>query len=374
MIFRDGYSYLLILLYLWLIVLLESSNGFSKFRKISFIFSSCILFLMIGCRWETGTDWNSYYALFNDIDLSWLFLLANNSFDVGYLLLNGIVRLFTDNYVIFLLINAGITIFFLSKLLIKISPYPNLSLFFFYTNFMMSHFMGSNRRMMSLVFILWMYYFVFQKNRKGYLLSLGCGFAFHRSSLVNAISLFVSTDYYSIRKTVLCLCTALLVGILQLPVRLMELGGLVLSSVFNNPIIDKMLFYSDTEEAEMTYSTGSLLLSTTLAVIKRSILLIFYIYILKRYKVDKLTAFLFNLYVIGFIGYLCFIGSFFQILTTYFALVEVILIARMYSYTTGKFKLLFCMLLSLYGFIQLVNSLSVYPELYVPYLPFWAIS
>lgn len=347
--------------------LLESSSIFSKYKKYYFLFSSVILFLMIGCRWQTGTDWDSYYSLFANLDLSWAFLLANNSFDVGYLFMNALVRLFTDNYALFLLINAGVTIFFLSKLLITTSPYPNLSLFFFYTNFMMSHFMGSNRRMMALVFVLWVFYWVFQKKRKKAWACLGTAFIFHRTSIVNSISFFVPDKYFSFRRTLIVLSGALLVGILQMPVRLMEILGALMSSFINNPLITKMIDYSDTEDMAMTYSTGSMLVSTFLAVTKRSVFLFFYIYILKRYKVDRLTMFFYNLYIIGFVGYLCFIGSFFQILTTYFALVEIILIARMYSYTTGKFKLFFCFMLSLYGLLQLINSLSVYPELYIPY-------
>ncbi|GAA6243223.1 hypothetical protein F030043B2_22650 [Bacteroides fragilis] len=152
----------------------------------------------------------------------------------------------------------------------------------------------------------------------------------------------------------------------------MEYAGKLLSTIINNPIVDKMLVYSDTEDAAMTYSTGSLLLSTTLAVIKRSILLSFYIYVFKKSKVDPMTCFFYNLYVIGFIGYLCFIGSFFQILTTYFALIEIVLVARIYSYTSGRLKTVFCLVLGLYGFLQLVNALSIYPDLYIPYTPFWA--
>lgn len=177
LILENGHLYLFLLLYLWLFVVLESSQKFSYYKKFSFLLSSFILFLVIGCRWETGTDWNSYLLLFQEIKIDLSFLLMANSFDVGYLFFNAIIRVFTDNYVLFLLINSGITIFLLSKLLNKISPYPNLSLFFFYTNFMISHFMGSNRRMMSLVFVLWMFYFIYQNKRMVYYI-LGAGICF----------------------------------------------------------------------------------------------------------------------------------------------------------------------------------------------------
>lgn len=193
-----------------------------------------------------------------------------------------------------------------------------------------------------------------------------------RSALVNIVSVFVSRKIFSLQRTIFFLILALLIGVFQLPIKMMEYAGKLLSTIINNPIVDKMLVYSDTEDAAMTYSTGSLLLSTTLAVIKRSILLSFYIYVFKKSKVDPMTCFFYNLYVIGFIGYLCFIGSFFQILTTYFALIEIVLVARIYSYTSGRLKTVFCLVLGLYGFLQLVNALSIYPDLYIPYTPFWA--
>ena len=60
------------------------------------------------------------------------------------------------------------------------------------------------------------------------------------------------------------------------------------------------------------------------------------------------------------------------IFTTYFALIEIVLVARIYSYTSGRLKTVFCLVLGLYGFLQLVNALSIYPDLYIPYTPFWA--
>lgn len=371
LILENGHLYLFLLLYLWLFVVLESSQKFSYYKKFSFLLSSFILFLVIGCRWETGTDWNSYLLLFQEIKIDLSFLLMANSFDVGYLFFNAIIRVFTDNYVLFLLINSGITIFLLSKLLNKISPYPNLSLFFFYTNFMISHFMGSNRRMMSLVFVLWMFYFIYQNKKKWYTIYWGLAFAFHRSALVNIVSIFVSRKIFSLQRTIFFLILALLIGVFQLPIKMMEYAGKLLSTIINNPIVDKMLVYSDTEDAAMTYSTGSLLLSTTLAVIKRSILLSFYIYVLKKSKVDPMTCFFIIFMSLGLLDIYVLLDLFFQILTTYFALIEIVLVARIYSYTSGRLKTVFCLVLGLYGFLQLVNALSIYPDLYIPYTPFW---
>lgn len=367
----DGQEYLLLFFFLIINTVIESSKELKRYKNITFYFSSVVLACFIGFRWETGTDWESYKELFDTIQLNWTFLLNVYHFDIGYVFFNAIIRTFTNNYTIFLIFNSGITIFFLSKLILKVSPYPNLSLLFFYTNYMIAQFMGSNRRMMAMVFCLWLFYYVYQNKKKLSYFSLGSAFAFHRSSIIGIITYFVPAKIISINKTLLFLFIALIIGLLQLPAKFIEISGNFLSTFMNNPLVEKMVFYSETNEDHLVYSTGSLVISTFLAVLKRSILLIFYFYIIKKNKIDNITSFLYNIYIYGFIGYLFFIGSFFQMLSAYFALVEVLLIGKMYSYTTGKIKVAFCFVLCFYGLLQMMNALNVYPELYMPYLPFW---
>lgn len=367
----DGLIYLLIFIILWVSVVLESSKKVSRMGKILFTFSSIMLSLFIGFRWETGTDWDSYKTLFDTIELDWSFLLNVYHFDIGYVLFNALVRIFTDNYTIFLCVNSIVTIYFLSKLIIKVSPYPNLSLFFFYTNFMIAQFMGSNRRMMAMVFVLWGFYYAYLYNKKKGLISIGSAFLFHRASIVSILSWFVPKKIWGIKKTIAILLASLCIGLVQLPAKMIELSGHILGAITSNPLVEKMIFYSENNEDHLVYGTGSLILSTILAVGKRSILLAFYLYIASRKKIDGLTQFFYNLYIVSFAGYLLFIGSFFQMLTAFFAFVEVLLIGRMYSYTSGKAKMAFCTLVFAYGILQMMNALNVYPELYIPYLPFW---
>lgn len=367
----DGHEYLLLFFFLIMNTIIESSKGLKKYKYILFYFSSIILACFIGFRWETGTDWEPYKELFDSIQLNWTFLFNVYHFDIGYVFFNALIRIFTDSYTIFLIFNSGITIFLLAKIILKISPYPNLSLLFFYTNYMIAQFMGSNRRMMAMVFCLWLFYYVYQNNKKSSYISLGSAFLFHRSSIIGILTYLIPHKIISIKKTLLLLTISLLIGILQLPAKCVEITGSILSTFMNNPLIEKMVFYSENNEEHLIYGTGNLIISTILAVAKRSILLIFYFYIIKKNKIDDTTSYLYNIYIIGFIGYLSFIGSFFQMLSAYFTFVEILLIGKIYSYTTGKIKIVFCFLLCFYGLFQMMNALNVYPELYMPYLPFW---
>lgn len=327
-----------------------------------------LMSLFIGLRWETGTDWYPYRELFDTIELNWTFLVNIYSFDVGYVIFNALVRIFTDSYSVFLLINAFVTIYLLYKLVIKTSSYPNLSLFIFYSAFMIAQFMGSNRRMMAMVFILWGFYYLYERRKVRFALMIVLAFLFHRSSLFCLLALFVPRDIFTVKRTLTILSLSLVIGFLQLPARLIEFAGGVLSLVTNNQIVEKMLFYSANGEDHIATSTGSIIVSAILAIIKRSIFLMFYIYIMRKHQLDKLTQYIFNIYIFGFAGYLMLIGSFFQMLTAYFALIEIVLLGRMYAYTTGRAKTVILMIIFAYGFVQMLSALNVYPDLYMPYI------
>jgi len=63
-----------------------------------------VLFFLSFARWERGTDWQAYYIMFKDIESrSW-----DTHTEFGYLLLNRIVRRYTDNYTIYLFVQSGI--------------------------------------------------------------------------------------------------------------------------------------------------------------------------------------------------------------------------------------------------------------------------
>ena len=140
-------------------------------------------------------DWNrlglSYKELFDSLELHWSFLINVYHFDIGYVLFNAAVKLFTENYTLFLLINSFLTIYVLYRLLIKISPYPNLSLLVFYSTFMIAQFMGSNRRMMAMVFILWSFYYLYQQQKRSYVLMLILAFPVP-SFFINMLISFIS--------------------------------------------------------------------------------------------------------------------------------------------------------------------------------------
>ena len=365
-IFSSGIIYLVLFLVLFILSLFESSKGTLKLRFIFNFFAVLFLILLIGFRWETGTDWGAYKLLFDDLNSN--SLLNVYHFDIGYVLFNALIKFFTDSYTVFLLINSFITIWLLYSLLKKWSPYPNLSLFIFYSAFFLAQFMGSNRRMMAMVFLLWAMYYWIEEKKKLFILALLISFLFHRSAIIGLVIVFIPKDILSLKRTLIYLLISFTVGVFQLPFKIISALGVFVSAYINHPLINAILFYADSGEDHLATSSGSLLIQTLLAVSKRSLFLIIYIYILRKYKVDRLTGYIFNIYIFGFATYMMFIGSFFQMVTAYFSLIEIILVSRMYSYANSKVKIGLLTFFLFYGFIQMLSALGVYPELYMPYI------
>lgn len=368
-LFSEGKIYLFFYLFFFVLAVLELTEDLKPYRNVLAFISAFFLMFFTGLRWETGTDWFSYKELFDELELNWSFLLNVFSFDLGYVILNAIVKLFTDNYTIFLLIDSIIAVGIVFWFLKKYSPNPNISLFVFYNAFFVAQFMGSNRRIISLGSALFVFYFVHQIKYKKYALWQTLAFLFHRTSIILIITWFIPRQRFSAKKIFKILLVCLVVGISQLPFKLVGFLGEALSAFSTNPFVDKMLFYSSNNEEIVSENTNPIILMT-LSVIKRSVFIAFYLYVIKKNKgvLDSISDYFLNIYIVGFALYLLFNGSpIFQMISTYFTFIEIALIGRFWSYTDVRTKLIFLGVLLLYGFFQLLSSLNAYPELYIPY-------
>ncbi|UTN04630.1 EpsG family protein [Flavobacterium bizetiae] len=368
-LFSDGKIYLFFYLWFFILAVLEVCTDLRPYRNVLLFTSFIFLSFFTGLRWETGTDWESYKVLFDTLELNWTFLLNVYSFDLGYVLLNAFVKMFTNNYTLFLLVDSFIGVGIVFWFLKKHSSNPNISFFLFYNAFFVAQFMGSNRRMISLGAGLFVFYFVHEKKYKKYAIWQTIGFLFHRTSIMLILAWFIPRKRFTTKQILIILMVCLFIGIPQLPFKFVGFLGDVLSAFSSNPFVEKMLFYSENNENVIPENTNPVILMT-LSVIKRSVFILFYLYVIKKNKgiLDSLSDYFLNVYIVGFALYLLFNGSpIFQMISTYFTFIEIALIGRFWSYTDVRTKFIFLGILLFYGFFQLLSSLNAYPELYIPY-------
>lgn len=133
-----------------------------------------------------------------------------------------------------------------------------------------------------------------------------------------------------------------------------------------------MLFYSETSDEHVPENVDPKT-QMLLSFLKRSVFLAFYFWTIKKRNglLDSFTDFIFNVYIVGFVLYLLLNGSpIFQMLSTYFTFIEIVLIGRIWHYGGKYERLVFLIVLAFYGFFQLLNSVNAYPELFMPYRSF----
>jgi transmembrane protein EpsG len=368
-IFTEGLVYLYFFCMFYVFTVLESSKVFYKYRNVTAFISIFCLTLFTGLRWGTGTDWKSYYNLFQnvDIDFGYLFLVQIYSFDFGYVLLNILVNFFSNSYTVFLLLDSLIALGLVYFFIKKYSPNPNISLFVFYNAFFISTYMGSNRRIVALGLSLFAISSLIKKRNS--LFFSGMAFLFHKSSIIVLISHFVSKIRLSTKKILIILLVSLILGLFQIPLKFLTFISELLTSFSGYSIVDKLTTYT-IESDKIELGNRDPIMMMFLSIVKRCVFLIFYLFIInkKKGKLDYLSDYFLNIYIIGFSLYLFLNGSeVIQVSSSYFTFIEIVVIGRFWYYANKNQKLIFLPILFFYGFFQLVSSLTAYPELYMPY-------
>ena len=365
----DGWIYLGVYFYLFSMMAAECVLPLRPPLRLQLTQVSLLgLTLMLGLRWETGTDFDPYLELFKSLELDTSSLLAVYSFDIGYVLLNALVRLFTDNYTIFLLVNSALAMMLIYRFIRRTSTLPSTSVFIFYNSYFVGHFMGSNRRIMAIGFLLLLFTYVPRPSWRRFASLQGLAVAFHRSSIVGLLSLLIPSEHFTRKKVLLLFAVCGVFGALQLPVGIVAATGRLLSHFSNIELIEKMIFYGETS-AEHVSSNFDVFTQSVLALSKRALFLLMFFATIRRGPANPLHARLLNTYIVGIALYVFFIGSpIFQVLSTYFCAAEIALIGIAAASMNRLQRINLCCVLLPYGILQLASALNTYPDLYLPYL------
>jgi hypothetical protein len=163
-------SFVIISIFLTLIsTFYEISIKFKKYIINIFLF---ILVIFDGLRWETGTDWQSYYDVYKN--------LLNGfqpGFEIGFSTYSYILRSITDNYSFFLFVTTLIIYFGIYTPILKLTNYSFISLTFLTAH--LPWYSGSLRQMMATVFFCNSLKYIHNRNLKKFILFIIIGSTFH---------------------------------------------------------------------------------------------------------------------------------------------------------------------------------------------------
>lgn len=345
------YEIVIILFALFAFAEIFSKNNPNK--PVVWFVCFCLLVFHDGFRWETGTDWIPYYDYFMNC------FEPNNQgvFEVGYELLVRSIRLFTEEYSVYLIIHALIFYSLIFVAIRKYSVSPFVSLFLFYCSTL--PLLGMNRQFLAVAVCLFSIQFVVQKKTLYFLVAMVVAVLFHKSALIFLIVYFLNKElkppvYLMLFLIVIVISFSGVIN--KLPLQLFVLAG--------DSAVDRMDEYAD----KFIYGEQLSLLNSILGVLKRILWLVI-LFAFSKYVKNRNQYFtiLFNMYFLASLLYIVFNNTILQIVVSrglsYFSLAEIFIIPyvlTIFKNNVGKICIFFLMLT--YSTLMMKKGINSYSK------------
>jgi hypothetical protein len=370
-IFRDGQIYLLLYVYFAAAMIVEAVHDSVQFSRWVARISAVILILFIGLRWQTGTDWKAYINIFYADPSNADYDAVVYGVDTGYVIFNHIVYAISPDYTSLLLLTAIIAIGAVYYFIEKSTSLPNMGVYLFYTSYVVTHFMGSNRRMMAIGFVCLGFLFLAKDRRlrqawPRWAIPFGIASTLHRTSVMALPALIIGRRAWPPSAVITGLLCCVVLGMSGAPFALLEALGQALSQFAHITVVDKLLFYTSGSDAQ---SAGDfdVMGQALMGVAKRSTILAIFISFMRYGQPSQYAQRLYNIYVVGCAIYFLMIGSpVFQVTSTYYTMTEVVLLPIIFS-SVPQFKVPYIIYLLTMPLLLLISALTPYMDLYVPY-------
>lgn len=353
--------YIFTIIILFVFALLEAYYKLnSNSRRLLFFIAYSILVLQVGLRWETGTDWNQYlthFKLFNGLSTKYPYLIL---FEYGYSLFVMIVKLFTSQYSVFLLLHAVIYYFIIFKSFQRYTPYLFLSLMLFYTLSM--GMMGSNRQLIALAICLYSLRYIVENKPVKFFILIFVAINFHMTSILFIVYYFINREIKP-HLLIIILTIAIISGTFQLPMVLFLFFGNLIGGI----AAQKALIYAnDAKDVLLEYKLS------VIGLLKRVIFLsVFYF---NRKKISEELPYynlMLNGYIIGIAIYFMFASSLLIMVSRgsiFFNIMEPLLIAsQLVLFKKNRNKFIIIGVLLVFSILFFFQSIETYPELFLPY-------
>lgn len=369
-ILADGRIYLLLYACLAAAMLIElfyESETVSRWMARAGMLA---IILLVGLRWETGTDWLPYLRVFYTNDTTSDYDSVVFGIDRGYIILNQAIYALSRDYTLFLIADALIAMIPLYIFIEKSTKFPVMGVYLFYTSYAITHFMGSNRRMIAIGFVCLGFLHLAGNERLRtrwyrWTLPFGVAMLVHRTSLAALPGLLVSRRAWPTWAVVGGLLTALLLGMGGIPFAALELLARSLADFTGITAVEKLIFYTS-GDAQLD-ADFDVVRQAVLGVAKRSTVLTILILFMRYGRPSEYAQRLFNIYIVGCAVYFSMVGApIFQIISTYYSIVEIVLIPII-LHKLPSLKIAYALYLIVVPLFLLLSSLSPYLELYVPY-------
>lgn len=327
-------TYLFIFLLLFFFAFLEISNVSSKICKVLYILIGFTFVFVAGLRYETGVDWLAYQYYFDEIiplNEAFYFNTFSNSFlklDVGYSLLNSIVKMLGGNIQLVFFIMSLISTILLIKNLKYYSNHVLTGLFIYFPFFFFVFDMSGIRQGLAIQIVLFSVKYISAKNFRKFLLCILLATSIHWTAMILLPLYFFVNKRISVKYTISIFFISIIIFTLKIKWLGTILGDLVGPLNAFATLSNKLTVYTtnDVFSLERGWDLFSVYNFVRIA------LIIFVLHILKNKLSKSIPSFniLYNFILLELICIFCFF-EFFEIserLRFYFAIAEVILLSN----------------------------------------------
>lgn len=359
-ILQSIYFLLLILMLISTLSVLFINNV--KIQNRISCLNTILMVLIAGLRWETGTDWKPYYSLFEDINFNNIFTIKHHEF--GYKIFNLLIKSIWDNYTFFLLSLSFIAVFLIYKCVLVCRTNSIVAMQFFYTNYFLAHYLGSNRRIIAIGLGLCMLVSISKSRYKQAVILFVFAMVFHRTSIILLLAFFIPRKKIGNLHVFISIILIAFIGLSNIIPQVLYCICLLGKNITNWYIFTNAVWHLNNISIE-----SSSLLHNTFGIIKRLIYLIIFMLGYRKNKSMHSHQYFFNIYVISIALYciLINIGTY-AIMSTYMCIVEIILWGDLIGNAKKNNKLFLISLIVILGIIQFINCFKgQYGYCFFPY-------
>lgn len=356
--------YYSLFLFFFLLSFFDIEKVKTGIKSTFYYFAVCLLILLSGLRWKTGTDWDMYYYYFTMYDSFSEF--NNGQFEVLYAGYSYVVKSFTESYTVFLLISATLIIGIKAVMLKKLEEFFMVALFAYYALYMGDLF--SVRQNLAISVSLVSVYYIIQQKKLYFLISVIIATLIHNSAVVLLLAYPIFYLKINNKATVVIIIVSFLIGI----------------SGFMNPLLSKFQYLiegfgsmdsariSGKLDAYTNEASGSKIDSKVaflISALRRMIILPVILYFRNDLKSAVYNGYI-NLFTFSNVIFftLSQVSIVFVRFTSYFTVIEILIIASVIRVQKDKRKrFLLLVFFAIYMASRLFVSLNTYLDLYDPY-------
>lgn len=187
----------------------HSSTLRSPAKKKLFWAFVCLFILISGFRWDTGTDWQSYYDHFKTFEE----ITFEGDMEPGYNFLNSLNTNIIPHYSFHLFVLAVLAIVPIAITIQRYSVYPFVSMLVWMTMNLGNIF--PVRQTVAISLLAYSINFIIRKQKWKFVLTLAIAFTFHFSSIVFAFAYFLFNCHFSRKTIVVIMCSAIMVSLVS---------------------------------------------------------------------------------------------------------------------------------------------------------------